>query len=74
MPLVTALGCSLTALIGAYAAVAPAFDAALGALAHFKVAGSTAARRAQGPGSFQVHFLDELAAVQPGDLSVVIMQ
>ncbi len=72
MPRVTALGCSLTALMGAYAAVAPAFDAALAALAHFKVAGSRAGSRAGGPGSFQVNFLDELAAVQPGDLAAAI--
>ncbi|SMC55304.1 hydroxyethylthiazole kinase [Primorskyibacter flagellatus] len=73
MPQVTALGCSLTALMGAYAAVGPAFDAALGALAHFKVAGGMAARQASGPGSFQVHFLDALAAVKPDDLHEVVV-
>ena len=39
MPMVTALGCAQTALMGAYAASGPAFDAALATLAHFKVAG-----------------------------------
>lgn len=73
MPKVTALGCSLTALMGGYAAVAPAFDAALASLAHFKVAGSRAATGAEGPGSFQVRFLDALAAVQPADLRQAIL-
>lgn len=72
MPQVTALGCSQTALMGAYAATGPAFDAALAALAHFKVAGTAAARLAQGPGSFQMHFLDALASTQPADLAQVI--
>ncbi len=72
MPQVTALGCSQTALMGAYAAVGSPFDAALGALAHFKVAGTTAAATAKGPGSFQVHFIDALAATQPGQFADVI--
>ncbi|MGC1505348.1 MAG: hydroxyethylthiazole kinase [Sulfitobacter sp.] len=74
MPLVTALGCSQTALMGAYAASGPAFEASLAALAHFKVAGSLAAGRANGPGSFQVHFLDALAAAQPADLAQAILR
>lgn len=72
MPQVTALGCSQTALMGAYAATGPAFDSALAALAHFKVAGTAAAIRAKGPGSFQMHFLDALANTQPEDLAQVI--
>ncbi|HZJ81262.1 MAG TPA: hydroxyethylthiazole kinase, partial [Guyparkeria sp.] len=73
MPRVTAMGCALTALMGAYAAVSPAFDAALASLAHFKVAGSRAAIGAEGPGSFQVRFLDALAAVQPAELQEAIL-
>ncbi|MGB5864891.1 MAG: hydroxyethylthiazole kinase [Sulfitobacter sp.] len=72
MPQITALGCSQTALMGAYCSVGPAFDAALAALAHFKVAGSAAEKLAKGPGSFQMHFLDALAATQPEDLAQVI--
>lgn len=72
MPQVTALGCSLTALMGAYAATGPAFDAAVASLAHFKVAGTQAAIHAKGPGSFQMHFIDALAATQAGDLARVI--
>ncbi|WP_299596450.1 hydroxyethylthiazole kinase [uncultured Tateyamaria sp.] len=69
MPKVTALGCAQAALMGAYAAAGPAYDAAVGALSHFKVAGSQAASKAQGPGSFQMHFLDALATTQPADLA-----
>ena len=68
MPKVTALGCSLTALTGAYAAVTPPFEAARAALAHFAMAGAEAEKQASGPGSFQLHFLDALANVQPADL------
>ena len=74
MPKVTALGCSQTALMAAYAAVGPAFDAALSALAHFKAAGSPAAQKAEGPGSFQVHFLDALASVTEDELAGTISQ
>ncbi|KQI67396.1 hydroxyethylthiazole kinase [Loktanella sp. 3ANDIMAR09] len=68
MPKVTAMGCSLTAVIGAYAAVAPAFDATVAALSHFAVAGARAGADCPGPGHFQVRFLDQLHALQPADL------
>ncbi len=64
MPQVTATGCALTCLVGAYAAaVTDPFDATVGALAHFAAAGEMAAGRALGPGSFAPAFLDALAAV-----------
>lgn len=72
MPQVTALGCAQTALMGAYAASGSAFDAALGALAHFKTAGTEAAKKAEGPGSFQMHFLDALASTEPAELLKVV--
>ena len=72
MPMITALGCSQTALMGAYAASGPAFEAALATLAHFKVAGTKAAKLANGPGSFQIHFLDALTSTQPEELASVI--
>ena len=59
--------------MGAYAASGPAFNAALGALAHFKVAGTAASKLAHNPGSFQMHFLDALAAAQPDDLAKAIL-
>lgn len=69
MPKVTAMGCSLTALMGAFAAVAPPLEATVAALALFAEAGTRAARKAQGPGSFQVAFLDALSQVTPADLA-----
>ncbi|MFT3999329.1 MAG: hydroxyethylthiazole kinase [Rhizobium sp.] len=65
MPQVTALGCSLTCLVGAFAATAPdaALDATVAALAVFAVAGEKAATAANGPGSFSWRFLDALAGL-----------
>lgn len=70
MPQVTALGCSLTCLIGGYAAVTPdPFEATVAALAHYAVAGEDAAEKAAGPGSFGWRFLDALAALTPEALN-----
>jgi len=65
MPRVTALGCSLTCVTGAFAATAPdkPFEATIAALAMFAVAGEEAAAGADGPGSFSPLFLDRLAAL-----------
>lgn len=65
MPQVTALGCSLTCLVGAFAATFPRqpFEATAAALCVFAVAGEQAARRSEGPGSFGWRFLDALAAL-----------
>jgi len=65
MPQVTALGCALTCLVGAFAAVSPrdGFEAAVAALAFYALAGERAAVQADGPGSFAWRFLDALAAV-----------
>lgn len=65
MPRVTALGCSLTCLVGAFAAVFPdaPLDATVAALALFAVVGEHAASQARGPGSFAWHFLDALSEV-----------
>ena len=68
MPKVTALGCSLTALVAAYAAFDDPLDAAVAALLHFAEAGARADKLVSGPGSFAVQFLDQLSAVQPGML------
>ncbi|MBB3609224.1 hydroxyethylthiazole kinase [Rhizobium sp. BK602] len=65
MPKVTALGCALTCLIGAFAATRPQspLEATVAALAVFAVAGERAGNEAAGPGSFSWHFLDALAAL-----------
>jgi hydroxyethylthiazole kinase len=61
MTRVTGLGCSATAVIGAFLAVEPdALLATVAALAVFGVAGEIAAGWAAGPGSLQVALLDAL--------------
>lgn len=69
MPKITAMGCSLTALMGGFAAVAPPLDATVAALVMFAEAGNRAAQTASGPGSFQVAFLDALSHITPKDLA-----
>jgi hydroxyethylthiazole kinase len=61
---VTATGCAVTALIGAYLGtpLAP-FEAAVAGLATMGVAAEIAAATAAGPGSFQVALFDALAAL-----------
>jgi hydroxyethylthiazole kinase len=61
MTRVTALGCSLTAVTGAFAAVEKdALRAAAAATAIFGLAGEIAARQARGPGSLRVALMDAL--------------
>ncbi|MFQ6552566.1 hydroxyethylthiazole kinase [Aestuariibius insulae] len=71
MPRVTALGCALTGVVGAFAAVASAFEGTVAALAYYGAAGEVAARSANGPGSFQVAFLDALYTMQGPDLDAI---
>ncbi|MEL6206822.1 MAG: hydroxyethylthiazole kinase [Pseudomonadota bacterium] len=64
MPRVTALGCALTCLVGAFLAGAPSpLRATSAALAYYGVAGERAAAKAEGPGTFATHFLDALAEI-----------
>lgn len=61
MPRVTGLGCTATAIVGAFAAVSQdAVVAATAAMVTMGICGEIAAAQAAGPGSFQVHFLDAL--------------
>ena len=69
MAQVTVMGCSLNGVIAAFCAGRPRFDATVAALAAYGLAAETAARAAQGPGSFQPAFLDALAALTPDALS-----
>jgi hydroxyethylthiazole kinase len=61
MTKVTALGCALSAIVGAFAAIErDAFVAAAAAAAVYGVCGTLAAKKAEGPGSFRVAFIDAL--------------
>lgn len=69
MPKVTGLGCTATALCGAFAAVNPDGDkAAAHAMAVMGIAGEMAARKAAGPGSLQVAFIDSLFLLSEDDI------
>lgn len=61
MPRVTGLGCTASALCGAFVAVnRSALAATAHAMAVMGIAGEQAAEKAAGPGSLQMHFLDAL--------------
>jgi len=62
MTRVTGLGCTATALTGAFVAVQPTnlAEATASAMALLGVAGELAAERSNGPGSLQLHILDVL--------------
>jgi hydroxyethylthiazole kinase len=70
MPKVTGLGCTATALIGAFCAVnASAGDAAAHAMAVMGIAGELAAEHAEGPGSFAMRFIDALYNLRESDIA-----
>lgn len=61
MPLITGMGCTLTAVIAAFRAVIPdAFEAALVGTAYFGMCGSSVHKKTNKPGSFRTAFIDEL--------------
>jgi hydroxyethylthiazole kinase len=69
MTRVTGMGCTASAITGAFVAVeADAFEAAVQAMVAMGVCGEMAAAKAAGPGSFQMHFLDALHALREADL------
>jgi hydroxyethylthiazole kinase len=69
LPRVTATGCSLGALVAAYAAVSPdPFTGLVAAHVHFAVAAELAEAKAKRPGSFATAFVDALDAVDEDSL------
>lgn len=69
MTLVTGMGCTSSALVGAFAAVEPnAMVAATAAMAVMSLAGERAVAYSRGTGSLQVNFLDELSNLTPDTL------
>jgi hydroxyethylthiazole kinase len=72
MTRVTGMGCTATALIGAFLAIQPdPVLAAAQAMAVMGVAGELAAARAAGPGSLQLHLLDVLYTLDEQSLARV---
>ena len=69
MTSVTGMGCTSTALVGAFAAVeSNPMIAATAAMAVMSLAGERAAAYSQGNGSMQMNFLDELYTLTPDKL------
>lgn len=69
MTLVTGMGCTSSALVGAFVAVEPnAMLAATAAMAVMSLAGERAVAYSRGTGSLQVNFLDELSNLTPDTL------
>ena len=69
MSRVTALGCSLTGLVGAFVALGgDRFERTVAALACFAVAGERAAAGADGPGTLAVRLLDALHGLDAATL------
>jgi hydroxyethylthiazole kinase len=69
MPRVTGLGCTATALCGAFAAVNPdPAQATAHAMAVMGIAGEMAAETAKGPASLQVNFIDALYQLSEIDI------
>ena len=69
MSKVTGMGCTASALTGAFAAVnASARDAAVNAMAVMGIAGELAADHAPGPGTFLHRFLDALYLLSESDI------
>lgn len=69
---VTGTGCLLSSVVGAFAAVeTDRVSAAVAALAAYGVAAEIAAERtaAEGPGSFQIEFLNQLSKVSSEEIS-----
>ena len=69
MSRITGMGCTATALIGAFLAVNPnPFAASVHAMILLGLAGDLAAQGGEGPGSFRVAILDELYNIKPQDI------
>lgn len=70
MPRVTGLGCTATALCGAFAAVNPSGQQATAhAMATMGIAGEMAAESANGPATFQTAFIDSLYQLKADDVA-----
>lgn len=69
---VTGMGCSATAMVGAFAACADdVFLAAVCGMATMGLAGEIAGRTARGTGSMQVEFLDALTNLSDADIDEI---
>ncbi len=74
MPKVTGMGCTATALLGAFAAVNKnTLIAAAHGMAVMSICGEIAAKKSSGPGSLQMHFIDTLYNLTDKDIAGVFV-
>jgi len=69
MEKITGSGCSLGGVIAVYLTATSPFIAALTGTSVYNLAGKRAAEKTKAPGSFQVHFLDELYKATGEDIA-----
>lgn len=69
MQKITGAGCSLGGVMAVYATATTPFIAAIAGSQIYNLAGQFAEKKADGPGSFEVHFLDELYKARPEDIA-----
>lgn len=70
MPKVTGMGCTSTAIIGAFTAVnSNTLKATANAMAVMSISGEIAAEKSQGPGTLQLHILDVLNSISEKDIN-----
>lgn len=73
MPRVTGMGCTATALIGAFAAVnSSLLEAAAHTMAIMGITGEIATKKSDGPASLQVNFIDQLYNLNENDIKTYL--
>ena len=74
MPRVTGMGCTASAVLGAFAAVnKKTLLAAAHGMAVMSICGEIATKKSEGPGSLQMHFIDTLYNLTDKDISDVFI-
>ncbi len=74
MPKVTGMGCTATALIGAFAAIQPnPLLAATHAMAVMSICGEMAARHSAGPATLQLHIIDSFYNLTRSDIDTILI-
>tara|TARA_B100001057_G_scaffold344425_1_gene345418 strand:- start:4698 stop:5471 length:774 start_codon:yes stop_codon:yes gene_type:complete len=69
MARVTAMGCSLTCLLGAFVAITDPMSASINATTLFAEAGNRAHTLSHGPASFRMNFIDQLAQISNNEFA-----
>lgn len=73
MEKVTGLGCSATAILGAFAALGEdKFESAVAATSLIAICGEIAASKCEGPGTLQLHLLDKLYNITENEILSLI--